>query len=844
MKFPSPQNQHNYAIGIYNNKIYKKDDRIRSITPYRTDTLSQKFVFTLALISAITPQTAGRAASFNQAKETTKPGIANQQQKPAGGDLPASPSNQSAALHHFAYIGAMDLRQFSTKGTDLNSRRPRANHEDHQRTHATLAYLTDKKITDLSKLDLVTALQTNQPLYTSNSIIESRIEATRNLIKVKPDDFSDMEMLDLGNLIHFDGSRFRGEDMKARAAALLILESETWFSKNGGKVFPASREAQIKAYVERWDIALDPPKFPTDIKTRAQIAQEYFDRDPIRATKKIGCQSRTLHFCLRNTTHKDYIDSNHVKHRYYQQFPKYEKEHLPRAILATALLRAEIEGLSAAELEFVPKKMWQINRISASYILEPREISVAYIDPPYTYGKGYIFEIGRGEFIIIPPSLKVHRFGEDILIKNDFPAIDQVLKAYNATQNINSPYAYTMHLEPATTENSKSVKNMMTDLATIAIKQKLTEWKDVAYNHSMADRLINGLIPFYETGHKLKYDPQYHFKFSDIAADVVDLSITLGSIFLGGFGGIKGVRAAIKAVEVIKAAKAVGSSAKGASKALTSARAVGKSASANFNMAKFVGNGAKEIVDFVVPVFSAKDLVKSTGKIATNSIDSVKNVFRERNRYYVSRNIKAARTSHLYERHPAKKMGATQGPPARGFDGEPMRFAHRVDISKEGAALMDDVFSDIKTSPELKRICDNPVEQCAAAVGDIVDILKGKGFDDVRVRAVHMWKESDGIMPANHYLAVAKFNKVDYAVDITAGQLGELGIDGPLLVTEGEWVYRFSRSRDVLVKYKDFEKFSEAEREFGSWILRSPTESIENIVRITNPEWYENIQGN
>jgi len=157
------------------------------------------------------------------------------------------------------------------------------------------------------------------------------------------------------------------------------------------------------------------------------------------------------------------------------------------------------------------------------------------------------------------------------------------------------------------------------------------------------------------------------------------------------------------------------------------------------------------------------------------------------------------------------------------------------------------LLNEIKQNRELNSAILSPAEKCESVIIPVAKFLEEKGFTDIRCRAMAFFVNGMDDRPGNHFLIIATKEKVDYAIDITAGQFyGQFEeMSGPIIMPEAKWAQKYNNvtSERKLIIYVDypFRKISDARNDFGPYspyLGEGPNCRVPDAKVIKRPVWY------
>ncbi|MDE1462017.1 hypothetical protein [Spartinivicinus poritis] len=427
----------------------------------------------------------------------------------------------------------------------------------------------------------------------NTSIIAARICGVR---AVSGNDIANMEdelVLDIANQIHHDAHKTDAtEEQKNDSKKLLYEEAKYWSAAQGvnEQVFISRKEEGIQHYLKLWELALNPPK-PLDFRSRDDLAKAEFkkvtgfDYEPAPEIHQsygigpaVGVNSRQ-----QQLSKKDLLEGikgkSLLKQKYYSQFTTYIENNLDKLANAKILDIISQLGVKWTELNKKYKKIFHISGF--------------YRHTGNLVGSLYIFEGENGVWGVIKPRGEIKIFRTrvfPIYTPQGKRVINQIIQFRNPGH---------IKIKRITTQKLDAILKANTFKHYL---ETINSWKESNYNESGLITFLKNIIPFYDVIDRKIHDPGYEFKFSDIALDLADLGITLMTIGLGVIGktGVTAAKLAFKAGSGLSKIARVSKAIKATLKTMKTGQSL-----------KLLG---KELVDFVVPVFSAGDIASMAGR--------------------------------------------------------------------------------------------------------------------------------------------------------------------------------------------------------------------------------------
>jgi len=457
----------------------------------------------------------------------------------------------------------------------------------------------------------------------ASSLIGARVKAVRLLSGQEAEGKEDEQLLDIANQIHRDARNTR-HDHAVRDASLALYkaEAEIWAAENGGDEIILSREQQLDIYQEAWDLALEPPSTP-EFKTRPEVWREKVAKGK-EALAGFNFQERMRSFRNDLTLHRigagAYLYDEAVR-QYYKQFSDYIDKNLSKIAKIKAAANAEQAGLKRMVMEYRPSTAWAIQDVTIQrafnwphvWLQKPvKHLTMPAIVVALPEKKfGYISPTGEFQFL---DKSAFHRDGSlkndavlrllDIDFDDTASSVQSGLGCPAQTKRCPLSYFKVKTEFVSSNENPASIKEIMEGKIRKNVIAAIEQWKKDNYDPPVLESILRIVVPFYETIHKELYDPKYDASFEDIAWDLLDLGLTL--IPIGG-SAIKSGRTGMKA------AKAAVAATKGTAKAQKASIAL-RAFMDGFKTSSFLAAAGRELTDFVVPIFTARNVLRATGR--------------------------------------------------------------------------------------------------------------------------------------------------------------------------------------------------------------------------------------
>lgn len=465
------------------------------------------------------------------------------------------------------------------------------------------------------------------------SLIAARIAGARALLPAQARSWDDDALLLAANAVHRKALE-HPDDADARAAsrALWRAEAAAWARANDA---PESmdQETRTRLLHEAWSLALDPP-LPPVFKDHDAITGDYIVERAGKGLSIAIADRPQLQPVSRRTLLDHFKRTPEVRTRYYGQFAGYIEAHLDRFSLLGVMSETCDGKINRFFIETTPKRVWHVDKlaeISGERAMMPSGFTLPMGPPVRPLGQIHIFETTDGTFGCIDAQGRIKLIDGPMLNAAGELHIGAVLKAYGVNRaqpegsaaNANArsdgpkvaPSAYEAHWAPC---DPAPLRELMVKRRKEAVLAAIGQWKEQNYDPSAGESILMAVVPFYSVFHKLRYDPGYTLQFEDVAWDAIGLAVTVASIALVAGGGPAGVAATIATV---RAAGSLG---------LKQMMLAGmRSVVQQFSLKAFLLTGAREMADFVLPVFSTADVMRAVSHGGTHARLALKSALHE-----------------------------------------------------------------------------------------------------------------------------------------------------------------------------------------------------------------------
>ena len=404
------------------------------------------------------------------------------------------------------------------------------------------------------------------------------------------------EMLEIANTIH-RSAKESPHDTAAAATSqtLLAQEAALWAERNGGEGLDPGSAFVQQAYLTAWTLAGNPPS-PPAFKTRHELAAEDIAVHKIERPVKLGTELGKI--LVRETmTEEEHVaahaDTPEITTRYYDQFADYIEQDLDRLSAAKALSIEQTAGIAPLVSAQPAQQVWSVtlhDKLKHDLIKHDA-------GDPLAHGFVVLAKNGAYGFVGADGAFKLLQRPADSN-GGDWPWSSAALQAafgVGTTLAVDPKQCFVIKDEVA----AEPINTLIARQTRQAIAKEIERWKAEHYVPSGTEAILRAVVPFYETVQNLKYDRGYSLKPGDVAWDMFNLGLTLASI-VPSIGVLKAAGTGVSAARALRGASA-------ATRAFSGLRA----AVSSLRTGSFLRVAGRELTDFVVPVFSVKDLAVS-----------------------------------------------------------------------------------------------------------------------------------------------------------------------------------------------------------------------------------------
>ncbi|WP_163834108.1 hypothetical protein [Spartinivicinus ruber] len=479
----------------------------------------------------------------------------------------------------------------------------------------------------------------------AGSILEARILAVKALLGSEGSRYEDEQLLNVANQIHTNGAKSTATDEeKTLSKALLNQEAILWGRQSASDLSNgANQERRLANYLALWELSLNPPEVP-QFKNRQQMAEEKVRRD--YPNGDYGSQAKAAKFGVHHYTFDERVSealkfgaSNGLDKAYYGQFAEYINNNIEKLASAKAALIAQNAGMGGDQLISEPKRVWEVSGFkevvnkgsystsgggylgtSTRWELERESSDVGGI----TGNKpAFIFELKNGKFGMVKPDGNIHQFQGNPIGADQLPNWGGIAEGLGVSPSETRYHVYShkvtnQHVgwERVTQQisNNRSLQNLIESNVRQATTEQIDQWKDNNYGATGFQKFIRAVVPFYENIVNAVNDPRSKLDVASLVLDSLDVGITLLTMGAGAVGKAG-----------FSAAKLAFKGASGLSKATNAVKAALQSVRTG-NALKKVG---KELADFVIPVFTAKDIVVSASTAGAKGVLKLTDVIKQ-----------------------------------------------------------------------------------------------------------------------------------------------------------------------------------------------------------------------
>ena len=429
------------------------------------------------------------------------------------------------------------------------------------------------------------------------SLIGARIAAVRLLYGDEALCHEDEEMLEIANTIHRSAQE-RPEDTAAVATSktLLAQEAALWAERNGGEGLDPGAGSVLQTYLTAWALAGNPPS-PPAFKTRHELAAQDIAELKIERPVKLGTELGKI--LVRETMPEEehiaaHADTPEITTRYYDQFATYIEQDLDRLSAAKALSIEQAAGIAPLVSAQPAQQVWSVT------LHDTLKHDLLKHDAGEPLAHGFVVLAKNGAYGFVGADGTFKQLQRPASATDDnWPWTSGALQAafgVGTSLAIAPKQCFVIKDEVA----AESINALIVRQTRQTIAKEIERWKADHYEPSGTEALLRAVVPFYETVQNLKYDRGYTLKPGDVAWDLLGLGLTLASI-VPSIGVLKAVGTGVGAARAVRGASA-------ASRAFAGLRA----AVSSLRTGSFLRVAGRELTDFVVPLFSVKDLAVST----------------------------------------------------------------------------------------------------------------------------------------------------------------------------------------------------------------------------------------
>lgn len=636
------------------------------------------------------------------------------------------------------------------------------------------------------------AVEADQPR--PGSLLGARIAGARAILREGADEEDDVLLL-AANALH-QKAVAHPDDADAQAASLTLwrAEAQAWAAANGAA--PSLDEAtRLQAYLDLWKLALDPPAPPAFL-TRRDVAREYL-LERARTGQSIAIAATPSMQAVPVEALVDhYMETPEVRVRYYGQFADYVNAHLDHFSKLSAIADAAAAGVHRLRLEEVPRRMWHISSLIAYPAGAHKLPSGALLDTlGRSLGPSYVAEMADGEFLHIDAGGKVARLGGTVA--NEAGQLDPgallrslglVAPPASPASAASAPGPLPGHAAPADAATPArprpaaeyivnhapcapvTLRAHIVTLRRVAVLGAIQQWKTDNYLPSRMETVLRLIVPFYAFYHQMKWDPGYEPQLGDVAWDAAALAITLALIAVTAGGGSAGIAAAHISMRAVAAQGARAMMAAGMRSLLQ-----------QFHLRVLLVSGARELTDFVVPIFSAARLLGSAARVTPLAARALKGAALRANTALRTANARllldgiyelVARGNTAHRNVSAATIRQSLEAAARRP--VPMRVYHRQDKGSSGTMLMATMDPYASADDILAAIIRHAA--CGAGPGPLPSLTGARDASPESARAAPgTGAAAPHVIAIDTTAAPGKFRNLE---DILVN-------DGPRLVQEG-----------------------------------------------------------
>ena len=472
---------------------------------------------------------------------------------------------------------------------------------------------------------------------TAGSLLSVRIRIGRRLLEHEPGEGLQDKILTVAALVNDNDEQILDAvnqmlaqarqpgataEQQETAAWLWQEESQEWAIWHGGQG-ALSDEALLLAYQQAWTLAISPPQAPA-FKTREELAKirwesltaterhAYMQPQPMDSLGSMGSVTPSIR------------NDPEVIRRYFAQFQHYLGQELPQFCLAKAIANAEQAGLPRLAMQ---QKIHQVITIkSISWLtfwpgVHARGLQARSASYPMPRS-ALLFAMPNDQFACITPQGELKRLQGPVFDSQGRLLKSAVLRAFDiaylavdspaiaqANQcDINPSPRCARHLANFTIVSDVvdlqepgllTIEQLLISQIEKSTRAAILAWRQDNSSASVLESVLKAIVPFADAMFNNAFDPDYTFRIEDEIGSFIQLGLTLASIGLGAMS-LGGLKVAIRVAWSMRH-----------SNRIRLLCAVTNALKNQPTLSTFILLAGRELTDFVLPVFSTKQLITS-----------------------------------------------------------------------------------------------------------------------------------------------------------------------------------------------------------------------------------------
>lgn len=192
--------------------------------------------------------------------------------------------------------------------------------------------------------------------------------------------------------------------------------------------------------------------------------------------------------------------------------------------------------------------------------------------------------------------------------------------------------------------------------------------------------------------------------------------------------------------------------------------------------------------------------------------------------------LKLSRPGPVEAPTPSNRRPVSAAPPVVDSRVQPFRQIE-ANPSSELPVKMQGYMNMLRNNPKLSKAFTTPNGQCASCAEIVVEFLREKEFQNIKIRTLLIWPTRNPNSVQNHFIPIGDLDGKTYAFDLTAPQFANRGMPSlsePMILPEAALMRKYQTANEnMLIKYKDSSDLRSAETEFSTLAIPGPNEFIE-----------------